>query len=281
MGAGRSGSTILGVALGNCERVFFAGELDRWLARAGVPRDGSERERFWALVREKVDYAPELTGKTTWLERSSTLLDPRRWPARRRLRKSYQRVSNELYGAIARVTGATHIVDTSHYPMRARELQSLAGIEMYLLFLVRDPQSIVASVSRSDVPERSFGVLHANAYLWLTYLLSVFVFARHPAHRRLFVRHEDFLARPEAVLEQILRECGAITTTPDLTSLRTGVPFHGNRLIKSEAVALSPASPARPRSSRLTAVLQWPWAFVFSRLRPAVVVSDHPAPALG
>ena len=52
MGAGRSGSTILGVTLGNCERFFFAGELDKWLARSGVPQlEDAERIRFWSAVR--------------------------------------------------------------------------------------------------------------------------------------------------------------------------------------------------------------------------------------
>jgi Sulfotransferase family len=278
MGAGRSGSTILGVTLGNCERVFFAGELDRWLARAGVPRDGVERERFWARVRERVDYAPELAGKTTWLERSSSLLDPRRWPTRRRLRGSYRRISQDLYRAIAHVSGATHVIDSSHYPMRAREMQSLEGIDLYLLLLVRDPHSVLASLGRSDVPERRFGILRANAYLWLTYLLAAFVFARHPADRRLFVRHEDFLASPEAVLAQILRQCDAPATTPNLTRLRTGVPFHGNRLIKSEVVALGAGVRTQPRRSPLTILLQQPWAFVFSRLRPAVTAAAHDQP---
>jgi Sulfotransferase family len=273
MGAGRSGSTILGVALGNCEGVFFAGELDRWLARQGVPRDGTQqRERFWAQVREQVDYPPQLAGKTTWLERSSALLDPRRWPTRRRLRASYRRVSEELYRAIARSTGATHVIDSSHYPLRARELQSLTGIELYLLLLVRDQQRIVASLGRTDVPERSFGTLAANAYLWLTYLLSVRVFTRHPASRRLLVRHEDFLASPETVLTQILRGCDSPAHAPDLTQLRTGVPFHGNRLIKSPLVSLGPAAPAPARGSLLTALLQRPWTLVFARLRPAVSV---------
>jgi sulfotransferase family protein len=270
MGAGRSGSTILGVALGNCEGVFFAGELDRWLARQGVPREGAERERFWAQVREQVDYAPELEGKTTWLERSSGLFDPRRWSARRRLRASYRRVSEELYRAIAHSTGATHIVDSSHYPLRARELQSLTGVELYLLLLVRAPQSIVASLGRTDVPERSFGTLAANAYLWLTYLLSLRVFARQPASRRLLVRHEDFLASPETVITQILRSCDSPAPVPDLTQLRTGVPFHGNRLIKAPLVSLGPAAGMPPRGSPLTTLLQSPWTLVFARLRPAV-----------
>ena len=276
MGAGRSGSTILGVALGNCENVFFAGELDRWLPNSGVPRrkPSAERVRFWSAVREQMDDPSDLFGgKTTALERSSALLDVRKWPRRRRLRRRYRRVCEELYLAIARVTGAGAIVDTSHYPLRARELRTLAGIDLHLLFLVRDPQRVVASLGREDVPERTFGVLTANAYLWLTHLVSALVFLRHPRERRLFVRYEDFIADPEHVLRQILDRCGCPGGLPaDLRALRTGVPFHGNRLINSQVVALAGEPPKPLRPSALTAVLQLPWRLLLSRLRPAASV---------
>jgi Sulfotransferase family len=275
MGAGRSGSTILGVALGNCEGVFFAGELDRWLARGGVPRDGPQRQLFWRGVREQVADPDGLSGgRGTWLERSSAALDPRRWPARRRLRPRYRRVSQSLYEAIASAANASHVVDSSHYPMRAREMQALAGVELHLLFLVRDPQGVVASLGRDDVPERRFGVVAANAYLWLTHLLAVWVFLRHPRDRRILVRYEDFLARPQSVLSQILRQSGAPDSRPDLAALRTGVPFHGNRLIGEETVALgSDAARPRPRRSLMTAVAQLPSLAVLSRLRPATSAS--------
>jgi hypothetical protein len=268
MGAGRSGSTILGVALGNCEGVFFAGELDRWLARAGRPRGATAaRERFWEQVRSRVRYPTELTGRTTWLERSSSLLDARRWGARRRLRASYREVSEDLYRVVSEVAGASHVVDTSHYPMRARELQALGGIELHLLLLVRDPRSVVASLGRADVRERRFGLLRANAYLWLTNLLSTLVFLRHPENRRMLIRYEDLLARPEQVLEDVLARCEAQGPPPDTSRLRTGVPFHGNRLVDSEVVSLERTLPVRRRGPSLTALLQWPWSLVFAHLR--------------
>ncbi len=277
MGAGRSGSTILGVALGNCENVFFAGELDRWLPKCGIPRGdpSPERARFWSEVRIQVNDAAELFGgSTTYLERSSALFDPRKWLARRRMRERYRHVSEELYQAIQRVAGVPSIVDTSHYPLRARELRALGGVELHLVFLVRDPQRVVASLGREDVPERTFGVLTANAYLWLTYLLSVLVFLRHPRERRVFVRYEQFVADPEGVMAEILQgRCSPVTLPSDLESLRTGVPFHGNRLVKSEVVAVESPSGGPRRWWNLTTFLQLPWTAVFSLLRPAVRAS--------
>ena len=273
VGAHRSGSTVLGVTLGNCDGVFFAGELHSWLTRRGVPSFGGEQgAQLWQAIAEEVPNAHELFGHETQLtlDRSSVIYRPQKWPRRRRLRGSYRRIYEDLYRAIARQTGSSQIVDTSHYPLRAMELQAMSGIELYLLFLVRDPQGIVDSFDarRSDSPSKS--ALLTNAQLWVTYVLSLLAFMRHPRERRMFVRHEDFLADPEGVLRQILDRTGSAAPVPDLAALRTGSPLQGNRFLKrSEVIALKgPGSP--PRRSLITKVLQLPLALVFARLRPAV-----------
>ncbi len=275
MGAGRSGSTILGVTLGNCEGVFYAGELDAWLPRHGEPPpENPERERFWATIREQVPGAAELFGRESEraIERSLAPLRVHKWATRRRLRAPYRRVSEGLYRALWRTTGAQLLVDTSHYPMRAHELQAIAGVDLYLVYLVRDPQSVVASFNRRDVAQYNKSTLTTNVYLWLTNLLCVIVFARHPRERRVFVRHEDFIADPEGVVRRILEPTGVDTPAPDMSSLRPGIPLQGNRLIKSEVISLEKQTAPAGRRSLLTAVLQLPWEVVLSRLRPAVTV---------
>jgi hypothetical protein len=185
LGAGRSGSTVLGVTLGNCDGIFFAGELDAWLPRSGEPQvGGAERVGFWRGIREEVG-PTELYGWETQrtLERSLSVLRPHRWAARRRLRGPYRRLAVDLYGAISRATGGMTIVDSSHYPLRARELQALEEIELYLLFLARDPQSVVASFNRKDVPQYRKSTLTTNVYLWLTNLLAMLVFLKQPRER--------------------------------------------------------------------------------------------------
>jgi hypothetical protein len=271
MGAGRSGSTILGVTLGNCDGIFYGGELDKWLMRSGRPkRDGEERLRFWQSVLAQVDGAEELFGREVhqYLERSSGLFRLNRRAARRRLLDRYRSVTEQLYRAIARTSGATHVVDTAHYPLRARELQQLPGIDLYLIFLTRDPHSVVASFEREDVPEARFGAFTTNVYLWLTYLLSSLVFARHPRERRMLLRHEDFLADPQGMLTWLLRQLDSPAPVPDLAHLSTGFPLQGNRLIDADIVALERRT-ARPRhASTLTTLLQLPWSAFSLLLRP-------------
>lgn len=279
MGAGRSGSTILGVTLGNSEHVFYAGELDAWLARSAEPQvSGPEQDRFWHQVSANVEGAAELFGRGAQraIERSMSLLRVREWPARRRLRMPYRRVAEGLYRAVAEAAGTQVIVDTSHYPLRARELRAINGIDLYLIYLMRDPQSVVASFNRKDVAQYSKATFTTNVYLWLTNLLAVAVFLRHPADRRLFVRYEDFLVDPEAVVRQIVGLAGVTAPPPDFASLRIGVPFQGNRLIRSEVIQLQSGPPSAPATrSKLTAVLQAPWTLLLNRLRPVAEIDGE------
>jgi hypothetical protein len=271
MGAGRSGSTILGVTLGNYGNLFYAGELDGWLGRSGEPQiDDAARVRFWASVREDVRGASELFGRTAELslERSMSLFRIHRWRTRRRIRDPYRRVAEDLYRAVSRAAGTPLIVDTSHYPLRARELQALDGIDLYLIYLIRDPQSVVASFNRRDVAQYTKSTLTTNVYLWLTNLLCVWVFLRTRRDRRIVVRHEDFVADPDSVVRDVLRCVGVTAAAPDFSALDTGVAFQGNRVIRSEHAALR-SEPDRPsRRSAITTALQLPWTLVLSRLRP-------------
>jgi len=271
MGAGRSGSTVLGVTLGNCESVFYAGELDAWLSRSGEPQiEGAERTRFWAAVRGRVEGAAELYGKDSEraIERSLSLFRVKEWPVRRRLRAPYRRVAESLYNASAAEASTPFIVDTSHYPLRARELQALAGIDLYLIYLMRDPQRVVGSFARKDVPQYTKSTLTTNVYLWLTNALAILMFLRHARRRRLFVRYEDLIADPARVVGTILATANVSVPPPDFSALRTGIPFQGNRLISSEVIALQAEGPRRARPSLATSLLQLPWTFALSLLRP-------------
>jgi hypothetical protein len=275
MGAGRSGSTTLGIVLGNCADVFYGGELDNWLVRSGVPQvEDPERITFWERVRAELDdpdAAAELFGNEAQraIERSLSLLRVHKWRTRRRLAHGYRAVAEDLYRGLARAAGVTHIADTSHYPLRALELQRIDGIELYLVFLVRDPQAVVASFNRHDVGEYTKSTLHTNVYLWLTHLLSLYVFLQQPRARRLLVRYEDFVADPGAVVRQILDGSGAAATSlPDFTSLHTGFPLQGNRVSRSDTLSLKPRADPLPRSSPVTRLVQAPLMAALARLRP-------------
>lgn len=274
MGAGHSGSTILGVTLGNCADFFYAGEVEEWLVKSGVPPWGDEQRRaFWKSVGAEVDGA-DLFGSeaVACIERSSALVRVDRWPSRRRLLGRYRRICEELLGAISRTAGAKHVVDTSHFPLRARELKRLSGIDVYLIFLVRDPHGVVDSSLRQlkphEVAERRLRTVLLNLNLWFTLLVSLVVFLGERRDRRLFLRHEAFVQDPEGVLRQILDMAGSQAGAPDLQQLHVGAPMEGNKLIRREVISLRRRPEQAEASSLLTTLLQLPWRPVLDRLRP-------------
>jgi Sulfotransferase family len=279
MGAGRSGSSTLGITLGNCDGVFYAGELDNWLVRSGVPQvEDPERLRFWQTVRDELNdpaTAESLFGSEAQraIERSASLLRIHKWGARRRLRRRYRAVAEDLYGAVTRAAGTTALADTSHYPLRAHELQRLTGVDLYLIYLVRDPQGVVASFNRHDVGEFTKSTLHTNLYLWATHLLSIAVFLKQPRARRLLVRYEDFLADPASTVSQILALGEAPQgPPPDFNALEIGFPLQGNRVTRSRTISLKPSTDPVPRTSTITRLAQGPVMAVLGRLRPAAAV---------
>ncbi|HEX4466236.1 MAG TPA: sulfotransferase [Solirubrobacteraceae bacterium] len=277
MGTGRSGSTILGITLGNCPDLFYAGELHLWIGKGGkAPLGGEHRQRFWEAVRAGVN--ADLSGpEARSLERSTSVIRLGGRRARAELRRRYRRLAEQLFASIAQEARSAYVVDSSHFPRRARELQQVPSIELYLLFLVRDPQGIVSSYSGDDAVFPGFNLLTTNLYIWLTYLLSTLVFLRHPRARRLLVSYDAFAASPEGVLKEILACIGSpATMPPDLQKLQTGLMFQGNPVAKSDVVAFR-ASAAGPRSrSLLTTVLQLPWTAAFSMIRPASRSSRAP-----
>jgi hypothetical protein len=285
MGAGHSGSTILGITLGNCEGFFYAGELEEWLVSARRPRWGAaDRQGFWSAVRERVEVTDELLGggANRAIERSSASFRIDLWPTRRRLRKQYRQVAEQLIRAVSDVAQARYVVDTSHFPLRARELRELDGIDLYLIYLVRDPRDVVASNTRElsphEVAETRWRRLTMNASLWLTQLLALRTFASHPAQRRIFVRHEDFLADPAGVTRQILEMLGADAQLPDLGALTVGAPLQGNQLIRSDTVAIRRPVAKAARADTATRVAQAIWSPALARLTPAATAAGDERP---
>jgi hypothetical protein len=94
------------------------------------------------------------------------------------------------------------------------------------------------------------------------------VFLRQPRERRVFVRHESFIADPEGVMRQILDSLGTGVELPDTSALRGGVALQGNSLIMSQTIAVKRSTRPTPRWSRMTELLQLCWDPLLARLRP-------------
>jgi hypothetical protein len=244
-GWGGSGTTIIDNVLGQVEGWHSTGELHAlW---PGL-RDGRYRCgcgtwigncAFWSSVVEsgfgragRIDPNPDtMVG---WQDRAARM---RRFPGvMRSVRRAnpspevaaYADASYRLYSAIAAVSGARVVVDSSKVPSYAALLRLMPDIEPYVVHLVRDPRAVAHSWRRRG----SRNAIDSTGH-WMLWNLAVNAVRRtfDPA-RSIVVRYEDFASRPSAVIADIVRMVGE----------RDGVPLpfldeHTARLAPNHTVS--------------------------------------------
>lgn len=116
-----------------------------------------------------------------------------------------------LYPAIATVTGARVIVDSSKTPAVGALLARLAEVDLYVLHVVRDPRGVAHSWRRGrpstdgGAQQRTYSPgSFRTAGRWIaTNALAEALRRRLPPGRSMMVRYEDFATTPKDVVRRI------------------------------------------------------------------------------
>lgn len=233
-GWGRSGTTIIGNTLNEAAGFFHIGELIRvWeigvmsnrQCGSGVPfRESS----VWKAIFDEAfggfnGVRPQEVVR--WRKQGPGNLDVIRARATGKqleLNPDYLQVLERLYHSIAKVTGCTHIIDTSKNPSHGYVLGHISSIDMSVLHVVRDARATAYSwqknVLREDFADnprkmKKFSATQNSAY-WMRNNIAaelVGTMDRCDYHRLLY---EDFARRPRACVSDVLHHLGA---PPDLS----------------------------------------------------------------
>jgi hypothetical protein len=226
-GWGRSGSTLLDRLLGQVPDTFSVGEMrDIWLRgvlenrRCGCGEPFGECP-FWTEVGAHAfggwtqAQARRLHGLRMRFDRPwTTPLLAGRSLETSDLRE-YVQVTAALYGAIAEISGANTIVDSTKIPSYAFLLRRIPTVDLRFLHLVRDSRGVVyswqKSVTRTDSTGDAddmirYGVASASGrYLMYNGLSGLFSMTSTPY---LFIRYEDLATDPEPTIRRVLRFAG-------------------------------------------------------------------------
>jgi hypothetical protein len=158
------------------------------------------------------------------------------WEALRCLRA----VTVDLCSSLAEVTGAGLVVDTSKQSAVAALFGGVEQIDHYVLHVMRDPRAIAYSWQRPKLLPVSGGSTTmatmgpvTSVGLWWEDSLAAELLRRHiPRDRWLFVRYEDFVARPRSTVDEVLAFLGLATPGPfvdqDTVELGTNHTIAGN-----------------------------------------------------
>lgn len=267
-GAGRSGTTLLDILLGQIDGFFSAGEM-RWLWWGGLisgwqcgcssPVRSCEIWRRIITTTFGRDLEDVDVHRVLRLQQSAMRLHqlPRllaqspnqqtRWPELH----EYSDIMDALYRAIAAVNGAQLIVDSSKNAPDAALLRLLPNVDAYLIHLVRDSRGVANSFKRKvkmeplaartfDQPRRGAAT---SALIWdRKNVASEAVRLRFPPDRVRRVRYEDIVHRPRPALEEIAEFLGQPTS---------GLKFHGERTVELAGNHTAWGNPSRFRTGRI------------------------------
>ena len=224
-GYGRSGTTLLDIALGQQPGVFAAGELTAlarhvWKQREFCAcRKRADECDFWSSVssawlKDRQPGAMEQYGNL--LARSEWLIDPRRFLWRfgaSKQGRSYADATRSLFREVASASGSSVIVDSSKLPGRAAALFSIKDIEVYVVHMVRDGRGVGWSMAKPYQRSVEDGIqkelkpnpIWYTAARWASVNLGVELLRRRlPPQRSIRVRYEDFVADPEQAVKTIM-----------------------------------------------------------------------------
>lgn len=228
-GAGRSGSTLLELILGNTPGFVSVGEIRFWweyMAEGGL-RCGCgallSECPFWGDVQElllarnpELDIA-HIAALARRLDRTHNL--PRYGRALTTRDADVAELvaaMDQLYRAVWETGGKRTIVDSSKVPSHLYLLSQIAGLDLRLLQLVRDGRAVAYSWNKRH--KKELAAVDSSARMARhSNLRAVLVWAIENNYVRRFglglqhtavMRYEDFAANPGTVLGQALQELG-------------------------------------------------------------------------
>jgi O-methyltransferase len=210
VGSHRCGSTLLARLLGDLPGFFAVGEAllhffggsSRNLVPCGCGLSIQDCS-FWKGISRPVDQVP---FGARWLRL-------RRIPFLRSYCRRHPQQASELissvssfYDAIALRSGAKIIVDSSKSPLHAILLSWVPNVDLHVVYLVRDPRSIVASSRQPKewIPETS--PLRTTKRWLLVTLGTEYLRTCVPKWR--ILRYEDFVKAPRSATLQIAADLG-------------------------------------------------------------------------
>ncbi len=228
-GWGRSGSTLLDLILGQAPGVFSAGEV-REIWQSGLVENrpcGCERPfrdcSFWQAVGDAGFGGWDRVPLDEILRLRYSLDRPWSFPAlplRHLVNpigaqvEAYTGTLQRLYAAIAEVSGASVIVDSSNLPSHAFLLRTMPGIDLRLIHLVRDSRAVAYSWSKHVEKRKSTGPsaslprydVGSSSLRWLLY--NGLTQTLRPLHvPYAFARYEDLVDAPRDEVGRLLQHC--------------------------------------------------------------------------
>lgn len=239
MGAGRSGTTILGIVLGSSKGYFHAGEINKFYEYQGVPHaltKQSEIYKFYKNIYNNCQFKdPNVTREieyhTSFYKLYFNLFKKNRF--------KYQLLQNQLFNSIFKYTGADCLIDSSKYAGRLLALERFTDYEISIIYIIRDPVKYLETVSKRGIEQPAQNFFYAIIYYFFINLSCSISFNKSK-NKKVKIKFEDLIENPENTIEKIENALDLSFNTSknyinESRLIPVGKVFEGNRIrLKTE-----------------------------------------------
>lgn len=261
-GYGRSGSTVLDVMLGNHSQIVSAGELtyllDEWQSSNRHCACGQSYQNcsFWGNLADSVSASDGMKEILRRVEGRRHAISNLSVGIPLGVKDRYRDFHRRLFSYIKRKSGKSIVVDSSktgrHAPLRFYTLSEIAGLDVYVLHLVRNGQATMDSYVRKGRnwslegyrrPLRFPGFRAAVGWT-LANAFTIGLAKRYvPSGRYLRVHFEDLVSDPVSIFQRIgdfieVEMDGIISRVEQGEYFDVGHNVSGNRLRKQSRIRL-------------------------------------------
>lgn len=245
IGAGRSGTTLLDIIIGNEESIESCGELNRYPRRRGIPpkyEKGSRKYLFWEKIYQHNNFSVK---KLLEIEKINDEFEYHKGFLKGMLKlqnkdnlKKYKEFQIKLFNSIFESipNNVTTIVDSSKYPGRAVMLSSFLPYEISYIYIKRDPVSVVKSFAKKDVEQPSKSWFASNLYYSVVNTFCHIAICKlRKKHKVVVVTYEEMVNKPIEMLRKVelgldIELKSVLDKIKNNIPLDTGMLFDGNRI---------------------------------------------------
>lgn len=291
IGTTRCGSTLIGSLLGQVPGVVHVGELARiWEEglvqnhRCGCGQPFADCP-FWAEVLERAfggkgridpQRMTDIVSRSGRTRHAGRLATARGRDRMRAEMAEYTDATARLYHAVAAVSGAHTVLDSSKTPLLGWLATGRPDLDLWALHVTRDPRAVAYSWQRKKFDPAKGEDMHRESTIatslgWVAWNGLAASLWSDPALRAryLHVRYEDLAEDPHAVLDRMLAWLGDPTPARELIGddrrfrpapahTIAGNPMRFDRQPKPIALDTEWRQGASRRDKLLVASLTWP-----------------------
>lgn len=263
MGAGRSGTTALSIFMGAAETIINLGELHQLPDHVNGKKKCSCGEAlnkcgFWRDQRDELTLfsSDEYQNKSNKLEKHSAIIKYFFSNPLGNDKRIYKEANEILLAHIGERKYA--VLDASKYIGRALGLSKITGLDVYYIYLVRDPRGVVDSFGKGVQTSR--GMFNAAIYYLLVNLTAEIVCLTLLRHKVVKLKYEDLLESPASLIEKIGAhfDIDISVVTDNIQKNRefdVGHLIGGNRLVSNETIKFRKAVGWKHRMPRYKQLL--------------------------